>query len=94
MGRGYRVSSAVPVTCRVIFGTVRVARRRGNAAIENWFEVSSLGAGRVGAAVLCHRVRAGAEGTYGRIFATRFHMAKLSNSYYTVWRGMKGRLSR
>ena len=76
MGRRYRASSAVSVGRRVVFGTVRAAGRRGNAAVENWFEVFSYGTGEVGAAVLRLSVRAGAEGTYGRVLATGFHKAE------------------
>ena len=75
-GRRNRAGSAVPVTCRVVFGTVGTSCGRGNAAVEDWFEISPFGAGWVGAAVLCFSVRAGAEGAYSGVLAARFDMAK------------------
>ena len=51
-GGRYRAGRAIPVTCRVVFGTVAATCRGGDAAVKDWLEVSTLGAGWVGAAVL------------------------------------------
>ena len=60
----------------MILRAVGAARGRGHTAIENWFEVPSVGGGRVGVAVFCCSVRAGAERAYGRVLASEFEMAK------------------
>ena len=75
-GGRYRAGSALSVACRVVFGTVRASSRRGNTAIEDWFEISPLGAGWVGAAVLSFSMRARAEGAYSGVLAAGFDMAE------------------
>ena len=75
MGRGYWVGRAVLVACRVVFRRVGAACGRGNAAVEDWFEISSFGAGWVGVAVLSFSMRASAEGVYCRVLAARFDIA-------------------
>ena len=75
-GGRYRAGRAVPVACRVVFGAVGAARGRGNAAVKDWFEVSSFGAGWNGAAVLGFGMGASAEGAYSGVLAARFDMAE------------------
>ena len=75
-GGRYRAGRAVPVACRVVFKAVGAARGRGNAAVKDWFEVSSFGAGWIGAAVLGFGMGASAEGAYKGVLAARFDMAK------------------
>ena len=74
--RRYRAGRAVPVASQVVLGTVGAACGRGNAAVEDWFEVSPSGAGWVGAVVLCFSVRARAEGAYSGVLAAGFEIAK------------------
>ena len=75
-GGRYRAGPAVPVACRVVFGAVGAACGRGNAAVEDWFEVSSFGAGWIGAAVLSFGMGASAERAYSGVPAARFDMAE------------------
>ena len=75
-GRWYRAGRTVPVASRVVFGAVGAACGGGDAAVKNWLEVSTFGAGWVGAAVLCFFMGAGAEGADSRVLAARFHMAE------------------
>ena len=60
----------------MVFRAVGASRRRGNAAVEDRFEIASFGAGWIGAAVLCLSVRASAEEAYCRVLALRLDMAK------------------
>ena len=71
-----RACRTVSVACRVVFGTVGAACGGGDAAVKDWLEVSTLGAGWVGAAVLCFRVGTGAEGADSGVLAARFDMAE------------------
>jgi hypothetical protein len=54
---------AVAVARRVLFLAVRTARHRGGAAAEDGFEIATLRAGRVRAAMLGLGVGQGAEWT-------------------------------
>ena len=78
MGSTYRAGCAVPVTCQVVFGTIGAACGRGNAAVEDWFEISSFGAGWVWAAGLSFGRSASVEGAYSRVLVVRFDMAEPS----------------
>ena len=49
---GYWASRAIPVTCRVVLRAVGAASRGGDAAVEDWFEISTPRAGWIGAAML------------------------------------------
>ena len=89
VGRRYGPGCAVPVACRVVFGAVGASCGRGNAAVEDRFEIAFFGAGWVGAAVLCLSVRASAEGAYSRVLATRFDMAK-SPAVVALFGGRRG----
>ena len=75
-GGRYRAGRAVPVACRVVFGAVGAMRRRGNTAVKDWFEITPLGAGWIGAAVLGCGMGASAEGAYSGVLAARFDMAE------------------
>ena len=63
-GGGYRAGRAVPVACRVVFAELGAARGRGNVAVKDRFEVTSFGAGWIGAGVLGFGMGASAEGAY------------------------------
>ena len=73
-GGRYGAGRAVPVACRMVFRAVGAARGRGNAAVKDWFEVSSFGAGWIGAAVLGFGMGASAEGANSGVLAARFDM--------------------
>ena len=60
----------------MVIGAVGAALRGRNTTVENWFEVPTFGTGRVGAPVFCFGVRASTEGTYYRVLASGFNMAK------------------
>ena len=75
-GGRYRAGRAVPVACRVVFGAVGATRRRGNAAVKDWFEISPFGAGWIGAVVLGFGIGASGEGAYSGVLAVRFNMAE------------------
>ena len=60
----------------MVFGAVGATCGGGDAAVMNWLEVSTSGAGWVGAVVLCFCVGAGAEGADSGILAARFDMAE------------------
>ena len=75
-GGRYRAGRAVSVACQVVFRTVEASCGRGNAAVEDWFEISPFGAGWVGAVVLSFGMRASAEGAYSGVLAAGFDMAK------------------
>ena len=72
----YRAGCAIPVTCRVVFGAVGAASGGGDAAVEDWVEISTPGAGWIGAAMLCFGMGASTEGAYGRVLAAGFDMTK------------------
>ena len=72
---GYRSGCTVPISRRVVLGTVGAARGGGNTAVEDWFDVPTPWAGWIGAQVFCFRVRAGAVGRYSRVLVSRFDMA-------------------
>ena len=73
---GYRSGNAVSISGRVILEAIGTARGRGNTAVEEWFEIPTLRAAGVRAAVFCFGVRAGAEGPYSGVLASGFDMAK------------------
>ena len=75
-GRRYRAGRAIPVTCRVVFGGVGATSGGGDAAVEDRLEISTPGAGWVGAAMLCFGMGASTEGAYGRVLAAGFDMAE------------------
>ena len=75
-GGRYRASRAILVTCRVVFGAVGAACGGGHAAVKDWLQVSTFGAGWVGAAVLSFGMGAGAEGAHSGVLAVRFDMAE------------------
>ena len=60
----------------MILETVGASGRGGNAAVENWLEVSSFGTRQVGATVLCLGMGAGAEGTDSGVLTAEFDMTK------------------
>ena len=67
---------AIPITCRVVFGAVGATCGGGDAAVKDWLEVSTFGAGWIGAAVLGFCMGAGAEGADSGVLAARFDMAE------------------
>ena len=67
---------AVPVTSRVVCGTVGAARGRGHAAVEDWFDIPSFWATQVGVAVVCLSVRAGTKEAKSMVPATGFYIAE------------------
>ena len=71
-GGRYRAGRAVPITCRVVFGAVGATCGGGDATVKDWFEISTPGAGWIGAAMLCLGMGASTEGAYGRVLAARF----------------------
>ena len=73
---GYRAGRAVPVACRVVFGAVGAASGGGDAAVEDWFEISTPRAGWIGAAMLSFGMGASTEGAYGGVLAAGFDMAE------------------
>ena len=75
-GGRYRAGRAIPVTYRVVFGAVGAMCGGGDAAVKDWLEVSTFGAGWVGAAVLCFCMGAGAKGADSGVLAMRFDMAE------------------
>ena len=60
----------------MILGAVGALGRGGNAAVEDWLEVSTFGTGRLGATVFCLGMGAGAEGIDGGVLAAGFDMTK------------------
>ena len=72
----YTAGGAIPVTCRVGFGAVGAASGGGDAGVEDWFEISTPGAGWIGAAIFCFGMGASTEGAYGRVLAARFDMTE------------------
>ena len=60
----------------MVFGAVGASCRRGNAAVEDRFEISPFGAGWVVAAVLCFSMGTSAEGAHSGVLAARFDMAE------------------
>ena len=74
---GDRAGRAVPVACAVVFPTVGVAGRRGNATVKGGLEVALLRTGGVRAAVLGFGVGAEAKGANCWILASLFDMARL-----------------
>ena len=75
-GGRYRAGRAIPVACRVVFGAVGATCAGGDAAVKDWLEVSTFGAGWIGAAVLCFSMGAGAEGAHSGVLAARFDIAE------------------
>ena len=75
-GGRYRVGRAIPVTCRVVFGAVRATSGGGDAAVEDWFEISTPWAGWIRAAMLCFGMGASTEGAYGRVLAAEFDLTE------------------
>ena len=76
--RGGGAFTAVPTPGRVGFSTVGALGRSGGAAIQDRPEVTSLGAGGVGASVLSLRIVKRAKGAGGRfLFAPVLDMAEL-----------------
>ena len=68
----YRAGHAIPVTRRVVLGAVGATCGGGDTAVKDWLEISTFGAGWVGAAVLCFCVGAGAEGADSGVLAAGF----------------------
>ena len=66
----------MPVACRVVFGAVGAICGGGDAAVKDWFEISSPRAGWIGAVMLCFGMGASTEGAYGRVLAARFDMTE------------------
>ena len=60
----------------MVFGAFGAACGGGDAAVEDWIEISTPGAGWLGAAMLCFGMRAGTEGAYGRVLAARFKVTE------------------
>ena len=58
----------------------------GDAAVKDCFDISTLRAGWIGAAMLCFGMGDGTEGAYGRVLAVRFDMAK-SPAVIALFRG-------
>ena len=72
----YKAGRAVLVAYRMVFGAVGATSGRGNAAVKDWFEISPLGAGWIGAAVPCFGMGASAQGVYSGVLAARFDMTE------------------
>ena len=60
----------------MVFGAIGTASGGGDAAVEDWFEISTPRAGWIGAAVLCFGMGASTEGAYGRVLAAGFDMTE------------------
>ena len=60
----------------MVFGAVGAASGGGDAAVEDWFEISTPRAGWIRAAMLCFGKGASTEGAYGRVLAAEFDMAE------------------
>ena len=60
----------------MVFGAVGTACGGGDAAVKDWLEISTLGAGWIGVAILCFGMGASTEGAYGSVLAARFNMSK------------------
>ena len=60
----------------MVFGAVGAPSGGGDAAVEDWFEISTPRAGWIGAAMLCFGIGASTEGAYGGVLAAGFDMAK------------------
>ena len=73
----------------MVFGAVGATSEGGNAAVEDWFEISAPRAGWIGAAVLCFGMGASTEGAYGGVLAAGFDMAK-SPAVITLLGGGRG----
>ena len=63
--------------------------RGGDAAVEDWFEISTPRAGWIGAAILCFGMGASTEGAYGGVLAAGFDMAE-SPAVIALLRGGQG----
>ena len=70
----------------MVFGAVGATSGGGDAAVEDWFEISPFGAGWVEAAVLCFSMGASAEGAYSGVLAARFDMAE-SRAFIVLFGG-------
>ena len=75
-GRRYRACRAIPVACRVVFGAVGATSGGGDAAVEDWLEISTPRAGWIRAAMLCFGMGASTEGAYGWVLAAGFDVAE------------------
>ena len=60
----------------MVLRAVGAACGGGDAAVQDWLEVSTFGAGWIGAAVLCFCMGAGTEGANSRVLAAGFDMAE------------------
>ena len=60
----------------MVFGAVGATCGGGNAAVKDWFEISPIRAGWIGAVVLCFGMGASAEGAYSGVLAARFDVAE------------------
>ena len=60
----------------MVFGAVGATSGGGDADLEDWLEISTLGAGWIGTAMLCFDMGASTEGAYDRVLAAGFDMAE------------------
>ena len=75
-GGRYRAGRPIPVTYTEVFGAVGATCGGDDAAVKDWFEISTFGAGWIGAAVLSFGMGASEEGAYSGLLAARFDMAE------------------
>ena len=60
----------------MVFGAVGATSGGGDAVVENRLEISTPGAGWMGAAMLCFGMGASTKGAYGRVLAAGFDMTE------------------
>ena len=73
----------------MVFGAVGATSGGGDAAVEDYFEISTPRTGWIGAAVLCFGMGTSTEGTYGGVVAAGFDVAK-SPAVITLFGGGRG----
>ena len=60
----------------MVFGAVGAPSGGGDAAVEDWLEISTPWAGWIGAVMLCFGMGASTEGAYSGVLAAGFDMAE------------------
>ena len=73
----------------MVFGAVGATSGGGDAAVEDWFEISTPRAGWIGAVMFCFGIGASTEGVYGGVLAAGFDMAE-SPAVITLLGGGRG----
>ena len=73
----------------MVFRAVGATSGGGDAAVEDWFEIITTGAGWIGAAILYLGKGASTERAYGRVLAAGFDMTE-TPAVIALLRGGRG----